>query len=338
MDYNNDLSLRERTGYPMLYCSQALPTKVFTPTQVPARMGWGVALLDIPRYWRLTKGKGIRIAVLDTAIATEHPNLKEAVAEAVDYTGEEHQEVVCKIHGTHCAGIIAGRQAKYGSVGIAPEASIYSAVVVNKDKKERHNPMEAFVKAVQWAIKKQVHIISISLACSEVHESMQNVINQAIEAGVFVVAAVGNSDTACEDVNFPAQYKGVIAVGAVDECLNLAAYSIQGKSVDLVAPGKNILSTYPPDVFATMDGTSTAAPFVAGLLALCLCLYLRKLNVKHLNELAHQKLYYNALKKHLLSSTIELGPLGKDRKYGRGLLDPKQLLSASKIKRIINSI
>ncbi|MFK7799875.1 MAG: S8 family serine peptidase [Aureispira sp.] len=338
MDYNNDLSLRDRTGYPMLYCSQSSPTEVFMPTQVPARIGWGVSLLDIPRYWQLTKGKGIRVAVLDTAIATNHPNLKEAVAEAVDYTGENQEEVTCKIHGTHCAGIIAGRQTDYGSVGIAPEASIYSAVVVNKEKKGRHNPMEAFVKAVQWAIKKQVHIISISLACNEKNESMQVVINQAIEAGVFVVAAVGNSGTACEDVDFPAQYKGVIAVGAVDEYLNLAAYSSQGKSVDLVAPGKNILSTYPPDVFATMDGTSTAAPFVAGLLALCLCLYLSQLKVKHLNELEHQQLYYKALKNHLLSSTIELGQLGKDLKYGRGLIDPKQLLSVSKIKKIINSV
>jgi subtilisin family serine protease len=199
--------------------------------------------------------------------------------------------------------------------------------------------VEAFVKGIQWAIQKQVHIISISLACNTQDDRMQEAINEAIEASIFVIAAVGNQGTACEDVGFPAQYKGVIAVGAVDQYLCLAEYSSRGPSVDLVAPGQAILSTYPPNAFATMDGTSTAAPFVAGLLALCLCLYLKRLKVKHLNELGSTPSeYYKALKKHLLESTIELGKVGKDIRYGRGLLDPQQLLAESKIKKIINSI
>lgn len=333
---DNNLSPRARSATPMHCCSKLLQTEVFTPIQISARMSWGMELLEVPCYWRLTKGKGVRIAILDTAIAAEHPNLKEAVVEAIDCTSENNQDAACNIHGTHCAGIIAGRTTNAASIGIAPEASIYSARVVDN---QGDCSVKAFVKAIQWAIEKQVHIISISLACNKEHETMQNAINQAIETGIFVVAAVGNSYTACEDVDFPARYKGVIAVGAVDKNLNLAAYSIEGKSVDLVAPGKNILSTYPPNVFAAMDGTSTAAPFVAGLLALCLNLYLKKLDIKHLNELGHlQAGYYKALKNHLLNSTIELGSLGQDKLYGRGLIDPQQLLAVSIIKRITRSV
>ncbi|MGH1334817.1 MAG: S8 family peptidase [Aureispira sp.] len=302
----------------MAYCSHLPSDIVLRPGIKTLVMDWGMDLLDIPSYWKLSKGEGVRIAVLDTGVALTHPNLEGVVVKAVDFTESRTQAEDNLGHGTHCIGIISARECAKGTVGIAPRAEIYSAKVVS-DKGV--SSITSLVKGIEWAIKMKVHIISISLACDNDSESMKQAIDQAVAAGIFVVAAVGNDKEDYDAIKFPAKYKEVIAVGAIDRQLNVTACSSQGIGINLVAPGEGILSTYLPDTFAEMNGTSTAVPFVVGTLALFLSKY-KKDTQRPIKE------HYQRLKKYFLSSTIKLGSLKENKAYGKGLIDPQKLFDS----------
>lgn len=317
MNYSNCLS-------PIGMKCKKLSTCLRSPDDVVIRtdinknvIGWGMKLLDIPRYWEIAKGEGVRIAVLDTGVVTGHPNLEGAIDSAVDFTAGRENVEDTQGHGTHCIGIIAAQEDTKGPVGVAPLAKIYSAKIVDN---KGVSSIDALVKAIQWAIQKEVHIISISLACSNDNKSMKEVILQATNAGIFVVSAVGNDGNTHEAVKFPAKYKEVIAVGAIDRYLNITSCSNQGTEIDIVAPGEEVLSTYPPNTFAEMNGTSTAVPFAVGLLTLLLSKYFKD---QECTTVQH----YQELKQHFIQSTIGLGTIGWNKIYGHGITNTKALLS-----------
>lgn len=280
------------------------------------KVGWGLELLNIPHYWEKSKGKGVKVAVLDSGVA-EHSNLKGAVVETKNFTTTTDGGIDSNGHGTHCIGIIAANTEGQGMLGVAPACNIYSAKVINNKGGDSIN---ALVRAIHWAIEKEVHIISISMICSYGDEkNIKEAIQLAVEHGIFVVAAVGNEGKFVDAVHFPAKYEEVIAVGAIDEQLNITAYSSQGEGIDLVAPGDNILSTHLDGHFAWVSGTSTAVPFVVGQIALGLSLYFKCTKNKTVG------VHYNSLKQLFLNSTIQLGELKKNKIYGAGILDLEEV-------------
>lgn len=282
-----------------------------------------ITWLDIDQQWNKTEGESIRIAVLDSGVGV-HDNLEGAVVEAVDFTASKEGAKDVQGHGTHVIGIIAARKKAQGMIGVAPKALIYSAKVLDD---EGESSIDALVQGIAWAIEKGVHIISISWICNQTSQALEAIIQQAAAAGIFIISAVGNSGEQMKKAVYPASYKEVIAVGAVQIDGTIAHYSSRGKQVDFVAPGK-LLSTYLNNTFVTWEGTSMAVAYATGVVALLLALHFKEYGYSPIKT-------YQELRAHLTASTIDLGLLGRDDIYGHGLIDPQQVLKIDSFRRHI---
>ena len=244
------------------------------------------------------KGKGINIAVLDTGIST-HSDLNIAGGvSTVDYTNSYDDD---HGHGTHVAGIIASKDNGIGTTGVASEADIYSVKV--QDSTGKGDLMD-IIEGIDWAIKNDMDMMNMSFGTDRHSATLKAKINEAVSKGMIVVASSGN--TGDSKMMYPANYDNVIAVGATDQNNNLASFSARGPALDIVAPGVEIASTHIDDKYAIGSGTSQAAPYVTGMLAL----YMEKYPNKSAKELT-QMLYNHAL---------DLGEIGKDPFYGYGLV------------------
>jgi subtilisin family serine protease len=230
------------------------------------RLRWAEQLLRLPEVWRRTKGEGVRIAVLDTGIDPDHPDLEGAVEQARDFTGEGIEDL--NGHGTHCAGIIAARQNDIGFIGSAPQSSLLIAKVL---KNGGGGTLQAVAEAVGWAVNERADIISMSLGGREGDPVLFEAIHTALARGAIVICAAGNSGALfTNSIGYPARYGSVITVAAHDQHGQPSGFSSRGAEIDFMAPGQDIWSTYRQGGYAKLSGTSMAAPFVAGLAALVL--------------------------------------------------------------------
>jgi subtilisin len=175
--------------------------------------------------------------------------------------------------------------------------------------------LEGIMQGVDWAIQNKFDIISMSLGCDQKPPEMYHKIFQlAAEAGIIIVAASGNENTT---VGWPAAYEEILSVGAVDQDEKRAEFSNFGKRLDVVAPGVDILSTYPGNRYAILSGTSMATPMVVGALALLIS------HMKKENEV----LTLEKAKELLGETCLDLGVKGKDKDYGFGLINIATLLN-----------
>lgn len=268
---------------------------------------WGAQVLGAPQVWQQTKGKGVKIAVLDTGIDTNHPDLKPNIHGGINFTNgnladfEDRQG-----HGTHCAGVIAGVDNEFGVIGVAPEASIYAVKVLGDDG---YGSLNTIIKGIRWAIEQRVDVISLSLGIAQrPPQVFHNIIKEAYRRGIVVVAAAGNEN---DDVCYPAVYPESIAVGAINQVLSKAQFSNHGNELDISAPGVDIYSTFLNGTYAKMSGTSMATPLVAGAIALWIA-------NKRLNNERYtvQDVHYA-----LAKSARDIGTKGYDPQTGHGLLD-----------------
>lgn len=230
------------------------------------RLRWAEQLLRLPEVWRRTRGQGVRIAVLDTGIDPDHPDLAGSIEQVRDFTGEGIEDL--NGHGTHCAGIVAARQNSIGFVGTAPEASILVAKVL---RNSGGGTLDAVAKAVDWAVTERVDIISMSLGGSSDDPALYEAIHTALARGVIVICAAGNAGALfTNSIGYPGRYGSVITVAAHDRHGQPSGFSSRGAEIDFMAPGHEIWSTYRQGGYAKLSGTSMATPFVAGLAALIL--------------------------------------------------------------------
>ena len=227
--------------------------KVFAP--YAQSMDWGIRMLGIPNFWRYTKGAGINVAVLDTGVDTRHRDLMANVKAAKDFTGSKVGVHDVSGHGTHCAGIIAARDNSFGVVGVSPQANLFIGKVLDDDG---FGSERTIVDGINWAIRKKANIISMSFGSPYPSTEILHAIRTAIEQNIIVICAAGNEGPYMDSVGYPAQFDEVIAVGAVDSQLKVTDFSSRGNAVDIVAPGNNILSTYPPNGTAVLSCTSMA--------------------------------------------------------------------------------
>ena len=239
----------------------------------------GVQLVGAPAIWDESRqGEGIVIAVIDTGIDTDHPDLKDRIIGGRNFTSDYHGDLDIfednNGHGTHVSGTIAASLNNQGVVGVAPKSQILSLKALTGTGMGDY---EWIIKAINYAVdwrgpnNERVRVISMSLGgphdVPELHKAIQYAVNQDIS---FVVAA-GNEGDGREDTfeyTYPGAYKEVISVGAVTMDLKLAPFTNTNAAVDLVAPGVGVLSTYLNNQYAKLSGTSMAAPHVAGALAL----------------------------------------------------------------------
>lgn len=248
---------------------QFIPEEDLKVTPVPFNalsqtQNWGMALAAIQDVWQIAKGEGVTVAILDTGIS-EHVDLSECWTKdkVFNCSDSDSWEDKASGHGTHVAGIIAGSDNDFGVVGVAPKCKVVPIKVLSDDGA---GSFETIAAGLRKAIELNVDIINMSLGTSsEPPQVIHDLILEAVSKGIVVVAAAGNDS---KSVNFPARYDEVIAVAALDAGGRLATFTSKDETVDIVAPGVDIYSTYLRNEYCKMSGTSQASPFVAGICAL----------------------------------------------------------------------
>ena len=266
----------------------------------------GVAQIKAPAAWDCSRGKGIRVAVLDTGIDGAHPDLAANYKGGVSFVpGQTSADG--NSHGTHCAGTIAATINGAGVVGVAPAASLYAVKVLANNGSGQWSYL---IAGINWCITNKMHILSMSLGGPSAPAAVEAACNAAFSNGLLLVAAAGNSGPAPNTVGVPGKYKNVIAVSAIDSANVIASFSSRGPEVEICAPGVNVLSTIPGGGYGTKSGTSMACPHVAGAAAVVWGSHRFATNVQIWN---------------LLGSTADnLGIPGWDTLYGYGRVDVDQ--------------
>lgn len=232
----------------------------------------GIELIQAPKIWKDTKGKGIKIAVVDTGCDINHLDLKDRIIGGRNFTDDDqgNPEIFQDYngHGTHVSGTIAATENNIGVVGVAPEASLLVVKVLNRHGVGQH---DWIINGIKYAIEQNVDIISMSLGGPDNNPELYRVIKQAVSENILVVWAAGNEGDGNEitdEFAYPGRYNEVICVGAVNFDRRSSDFTSSHNEVDLVAPGEEILSTYLDGKYATLSGTSMATPHVTGALAL----------------------------------------------------------------------
>ena len=238
---------------------------------VSAKATYGVEMIKAKSIWpEAKKGAGVRIAVIDSGCDINHESLKNNIAGVRNFTDEDKKNpniVVDRVgHGTHVIGTICANGSNV--TGVAPDAQIYVLKAINRTGTGK---LSWVVNAIKYAIELKVDIISMSLGISENSAKLEKAIKDAVNNNIAVVCAAGNEGDGNSDsfeYSYPAAYIDVISVGAVDKKGVPARFTNSNTTIDLVAPGVDILSTYPNNKFAVLRGTSMATTHVTGSLAL----------------------------------------------------------------------
>ncbi|MBX7044197.1 MAG: S8 family peptidase [Ignavibacteria bacterium] len=274
---------------------------------------WGETLLGVPEIWSSTKGDDIKVCILDTGIDFTHPDLKENIADAQDFSGSRSGPSDLNGHGTHCSGIVAAGMNNFGCIGVAPKAKIYMGKVLDDNGS---GSIDNIVKGINWALEMDVDIISMSLGSYQDSKDLYKAIKKAYDKGKILIAAAGNDGaTNTELMCYPAKYEEVIAVGSINRNFLRSYFSNYSNDLDIVAPGEEVYSTFKGASYAKLSGTSMATPFVSGVCALILA--------KHKINGGKTPIFNNKdMREHLERYARDLGVKGFDVQYGYGLIDP----------------
>lgn len=276
-------------------------------------VGWGLISVYAPAAWNFSTGRAVRIAILDTGIEDDHPDLRQVVKGGVDFTGSAHGYRDVQGHGTHMAGILAASRNGFGTVGVAYEAELY-AVKVLRDS-DGWGYYSWWIKGIEWAVENNMQVVSMSLGGTTDSQALRRAVDSAYSKGLLIIAAAGNAVNGSDAVLYPARYESVVGVGAVDSANRVADFSRTGPELELVAPGVGIYTTALGGSYVYSSGTSAATPFVAGAAALVW---------------AASENLTNAQVRGILDSTAyDLGPEGRDPSYGYGLLNSLNALTVA---------
>ncbi|MEU8520987.1 type VII secretion-associated serine protease mycosin [Streptomyces sp. NBC_01216] len=305
----------------------ATTTPAFADT-IRARQ-WGLEALHTADAWRTTQGEGITVAVLDTGVDAEHPDLEGSVLPGTDLIGfgAERGDRAWARHGTAMAGIIAGHGhgpgGEDGVLGIAPRVSVLPVRVIleGTDKareKARKSRGTALAEGIRWAVDHGADVINLSLGddSKSAHpESGEDAaVQYALAKGVSVVASAGNGGEKGDHISYPAAYPGVIAVTAVDRFGTHASFSTSRWYATVSAPGVDIVIADPDRRYYEGWGTSAAAAFVSGAVALV--------------RSAHPDLTPAQVKRLLVDTARNSPKGGRSDAKGYGTVDPAAAIEA----------
>jgi type VII secretion-associated serine protease mycosin len=232
---------------------------------------------DLDRLAPLATGRTVVVAVIDSGVDGDHPQLRGRVAKGRDFLhGRSDALQDCTAHGTAVAGIIAAGPADGVAFrGLAPDVEILPVRVT--DRKEGDPPpsdpqaeVRSFARAIHWAVEQDADVINLSLTLDQDHDVVHDAIRRAVRAGIVVVAAAGNGGAAQKGnpTPYPAAYPDVLGVGAVDDTGTRGGFSQRGPYVDVMAPGYQVVMTAAGGGHLVDSGTSFATPFVSGTAAL----------------------------------------------------------------------
>jgi thermitase len=225
---------------------------------------WGLTKIEAPQAWEVTTGSpSISIAILDTGVDLDHPDLANKIISNINFSGSATADDVYN-HGTHVAGIAAAMTNNtIGVAGLGYTSTIMNVKVLSDTGSGSYS---GIASGIIWAADNGAEIINMSLAGSFGSSSLEDAVNYAWSKGVVVVAAAGNSGNTTP--MYPAYYANCIAVAATDANDARASWSNYGDWVDVAAPGVSIYSMRKDNKYGYGSGTSMASPHVAGLAAL----------------------------------------------------------------------
>ncbi|MDF2052416.1 S8 family serine peptidase [Arthrobacter sp. Cr_A7] len=319
-----------------------LCTGLFTPPAAHAdewrdKQYW-LAESGINKAWEVSKGAGVKVAIIDSGVDAQHPDLKGAVAGGYDASGSGQPDGQKSVgikpeHGTLVATMLAGRGhqpanatptatpgpapvAPDGIMGVAPEAQILSVSTwLGSPNPSGKSDQDQIPEAVRWAVDNGAKVINISLGSTTPQwpQSWDAAFLYAEQKDVVIVAAAGNRIGGNTQVGAPATIPGVLTVAGLDRkgAASVDASS-QGISIGVAAPAENLLGGLPGGSYAEWAGTSGSAPIVAGVAAL--------IRSKWPAMSAEQVI------NRIVSTARDAGAPGKDPLYGFGVLNAEAAL------------
>jgi len=282
---------------------------------------YGLLMTGVKDAWVVTEGEGITVMVIDSGYAP-HDDLKDGmlIDKCKSFVSEGHQTIEdlgCG-HGTHCLGIIGGRKNGLGVIGVAPKCNIISVKVFDMTGSGDFSTIN---DALRYAIETKPDVVSMSLGSRDGDEEMERLLQTLNDMNIPVICASGNTG-GLDDVNYPAKYESVIAVGAIDSDGKLTNFSSKGKEVDFVAAGKNVYSCWLANGYARLSGTSMACPFISGVVALLLSKHKKQEESTGMNDCVTVE----QIVEHLRKYADRNGAVVKDSAYGYGMIDVKKLI------------
>jgi type VII secretion-associated serine protease mycosin len=274
---------------------------------------WGMMKIGMPKVWQTNAGRvDVIVAVVDTGVDLRHPDLAPNLVPGYNVLPDASGPDDDHGHGTHVSGIIAAAANNgIGIAGVAPHCKIMPVKVLGADGK---GDTQNIVAGIVWAANHGAKVINMSLGGTGGSRALMEAVQYAQSKDVVCVAAMGNDGKNSQE--YPGGYPGVIAVGATDEQDQITDFSNFGSWISVCAPGQDILSTLPTHIvtvnreegketsYDSMDGTSMASPFVAGVAAL--------IRSQFPNLTAAQ------VKQRIERTSDDLGPAGFDVHFGFG--------------------
>jgi len=285
---------------------EALPWGVY---RVRAPCGWdnnGDLIVDPGT--KASTGAGACVAVLDTGIDTDHPDLvgkviggRSFVSYTTDYDDDDG-------HGTHVAGVIAALDNDIGVIGVAPDATLLAVKVL--DNNGTGYP-EDIADGLRWVADQGVRTACMAFYSPVDFTPVREACEYAYNCGVLLIAAAGRTPI----IWYPARYPTVVAVGEVDEACNRPEGTPIGPELEFVAPGVNISSTYLNHSYTAMNGSSMACAHVAGMAALVFA--------SPIDHNYSSDDYWNnyEVREKMRQLVLDLGTSGRDDEYGYGLVN-----------------
>ncbi len=293
---------REVAGIKDIHFNRHLSVPATVETQRPQveeeeilHSTWGLERCNALAAWGLfgSRGRNVTIGLLDTGVDAEHPDLRGKIAHWAEFDAAGYEMVGSKphdsdTHGTHCAGTLVGGASSGRCIGLAPEARVAAALVLNGNQ----GGSDAQVLAgIDWAANLGVDVISLSLGGLMMEPETPSTYTEAIlscsEAGIPVVVAIGNEGE--QTTGSPGNDLFALSVGATDPQDRVAAFSggrtqiiykndyfdpsdlpLPYSKPELTAPGVAIHSSVPGGGYQSFSGTSMATPHVAAAIALLL--------------------------------------------------------------------
>jgi len=273
---------------------------------------WALGQYEFEASWARGNGSGVCVAVVDSGVQVDHPDLAGKVVASADFSGESI--TIPGHHGTHVAGIIAAVPGNgTGIVGAAPGVDLLNAKALNSAGNGYDSSVAA---AITWSVDQGAHVVNLSLgsvciqatttAC--LSSPMRTAVEYARARNVLVVAAAGNTGATTNTWSSPAAHDWTVAVASVSSNGGRSSFSTRATYVDVAAPGDGVVSTV-VNGYAAMSGTSMAAPYVSAALALA--------RSAHPYESASQ------LRDRLVNTTSDRGTAGLDPEFGWGIINPQ---------------
>ncbi|WP_229069755.1 S8 family peptidase [Actinoplanes sp. DH11] len=279
---------------------------------------WGLPKIKATTAWAKSTGAGVTVAVVDTGVDGNHPDLAGKVLTGYDAIRDvAGGNSDANGHGTHVAGIIGAVTGNgVGVSGVAPGTRILPVRVFGADGS---GYMSDVAQGILWAADHGAQVINMSLGSDGKLEALSDAVAYARGKGITVVAAAGNDRQKGSPTSYPAADAGVIGVAATDAADRYGSYSNAGSYVDVAAPGSDIVSTYPTRLtggdYVAMSGTSMATPHVAAVVALL--------------KAYRPALTPDQIETALETSAVDLGRAGFDNDYGNGRIDAAAALAVT---------